>query len=124
MKLVNTMKTRNKLIVLLLANGVILFGIIQGYVIPEQQLRAEQYANDQLHPATHDLKRILPYKSQYMGDASNLSNLFTHLPLSEYSRGFQLYPEELTAQVNYSMTSIKPEEINQALMYNSAAAFA
>lgn len=61
-----------------------------------------------------------------MGNASNLANLFSSLPLSNTDRSYQLYPDTLTAEVNYKETvmNIGEEKVNKAFIYNATAAVA
>ncbi|KQL46220.1 hypothetical protein AN963_14710 [Brevibacillus choshinensis] len=120
------MAARNKWIMALVIVGVILFALIQGVIIPDNIKKAEQYRLDQQNPLTHDLNAILPYKSKYMGDASNLSNLYAHLPLNGVKKTFQLYPEALTLELNYEETvsEVGEESVKAALLYDSVAAFA
>lgn len=76
------MAARNKVIVALAMVGVLLLVYIQGVLIPNKLERERRYELEQQSPLTHDVSTILPYKSQYMGDASNLTNLYAHLPLN------------------------------------------
>ncbi|MDR4998328.1 DUF4825 domain-containing protein [Brevibacillus parabrevis] len=116
---------RTKLIVLLAVIGLGMFALIQGVIIPDRELAAKQYLEDQQNPLTHDLQTILPYKHKYMGAVSNL-NLFNHLPLSNERRSFQLRPEQFAIEVKYEASELRSDEkkIRQALLYNSVAAFA
>lgn len=120
------MSTRNKVIVFLAVAGIALFGIIQGYIIPKNLEQEEQYRLEQQSPITHDLDSVMKYKHKYMGAAGNLINLFSQLPLGQLGKSFQLYPEQLTAEISYKeMVSVIGEsEVHKALLYNSLAAFA
>jgi len=120
------MKTRNKIIVYLVLLGIILYVSVQCVIIPQNNIKKEQYAAEQLDPVTHDLNGISKYKSKYMGDSSNIINLFYSLPLSNVGMTFELFPEELTLEVNYKETvgGIGEERLNKALIYNSTSAFA
>ncbi|WP_301169893.1 DUF4825 domain-containing protein [Brevibacillus nitrificans] len=120
------MAARNKVIVALAMVGVLLLVYIQGVLIPNKLERERRYEQEQQSPQTHDVNTILPYKSQYMGDASNLTNLFAHLPLNGVKRTFQLYPDDLTMEINYleKVADVGEEQVNSALLYNSIAAFA
>lgn len=120
------MKTRNKLIILVAIIGVVLFAVVQGIVIPNNNERSKQYIDNQKNPTTHDLNSILKYKNKYMGNFSNISNLFHALPLNNSLMSFELFSDKLTVQVNYKDTteSINENQINKALIYNSTAAFA
>ncbi|QAA33189.1 DUF4825 domain-containing protein [Clostridium manihotivorum] len=120
------MKTRNKAIILLSIVGVILFILVQGVVIPRNNRAKENYIMAQKNPTSHDLKSILKYKSKYMGDISNVSNLFHNLPLNDGQLSFKLIPENFILQVNYKDLEKRysTEDIERGLMYNSTAAFA
>ncbi len=99
--------------------------VVQGVIIPQKEQRQTQYLAAQDEPTTHDLNRILPYQHPYMGNASNLANLFSRLPL-DVERTYELYPDTLTAEINYKagVSSVGEEKVNKALIYNSVAAFA
>lgn len=120
------MKGRNRLIVCLLAFGVVLFVVIQFSVIPHSNTVKANYITAQQSPQTHDLSTILKYKNKYMGNASNDINLFYHLPLSSVGMTFELFPDKLELAVNYKATvqSIGESKVKSALLYNSTAAFA
>jgi hypothetical protein len=123
---VKMMKNRNRIIIALLIIGTAMFGIVQFIVIPHSNEEKQKYTAAQLEPTTHDLSRILDYKSNYMGDASNFINLFHHLPLSDVNMDFQMFPNDYTAEVNYknSIQNIGQEKVEKSLIYNSTAVFA
>lgn len=142
------MKTREKLIMALLTCGIIIFCYINFIVIPKTNIAGIKYGLEQMDAATHDLNYILKYKHKYMGNASNLINLYRHLPLNIDKTTFQLFSDDLTLQVQYkdkvevigaqSLTDREniPEgtpkqkqaaiqnEVHKSLLYNSTAAFA
>ena len=120
------MRLRHILIIALAVIGLISYAVIQGILIPQQEMKQQQYEAAQQNPVTHDLNRILQYKSKYMGDASNMGNLFQHLPLADIQHTFELQSDVLLAQINYSAESTTLDKVglNQALFYNSVAAFA
>ena len=120
------MKTRNKIIITLSILGIILFALVQGVVIPNNNEKKQQYVAEQQSPLTHDLGSILKYKNKYMGNASNAISLFNTLPLNNIEKSFELFPDKLTAQVKYKDTieNINEDKVNKALIYNSTAAFA
>lgn len=119
------MKKVNILIIALLVVGICGLALVEGYIMPEMRRREQQYLSEQGDPLTHDFNRLLKFKSRYMGDASNLSNLNLNLPLYEIPRTFQLYPETLTAEINYqdSLTGIEAALFDRALVYNATANF-
>ncbi len=116
---------RNKIILALVLIGVVLFMAIQIVIIPQNEAQSEQYQLAQRSPLTHDLESILPYKNKYMGATSNLV-MFNHLPLSDLKRTFQLRPEKFTIEIHYEekTTDIEAKLFEQAMLYNSVAAFA
>lgn len=120
------MKTRHFIIIILAVIGLIGYGVMQGIILPQQELKQQRYEAAQRDPATHDVASILPYKSKYMGDASNIGNLFQHLPLAEVQATFELQSDVLLAQINYKVesTSLDPVFLEKSLFYNSVAAFA
>lgn len=120
------MKNRNVWIIGLFIIGILLFTIVQFFIIPHQQTEQQHYLTAQQEPTTHDLNTILKYKSKYMGNASNDANLFHHLPMGDTEMHFQLFSEKLTLAVNYKDTvrNIGGEKVKRSLLYNSTAAFA
>lgn len=120
------MKKRHNLILVLLIMGLIGFGVVEGILLPQRELKQQRYEAAQRVPATHDLQSILPYKSKYMGDASNISNLFQHLPLAEVQETIELQSDIRLAQINYPVNSktVDTVRLEQSLAYNSIAAFA
>ncbi len=123
------MKIRNNIIIATAAIGILLTILVQGYVIPANNQKKLQFAINQQNPETHDLKSIIKYKNKYMGNMSNLSNLFYNLPLGNGGVTFQLFPDRLAADINYkeSENSINREDNYRSLrtvIYNSTAAFA
>lgn len=120
------MNGRNKAILLLLVIGGFLYAVIQGIVIPANEEKAVQYVREQQEPWSHDLKSVLPYKHQYMGNAGNLINLFVHLPLNQLEHTFELESDRFTVHLHYkeSAAEIGMKELKGKLLYNSLAAFA
>ncbi|MEG0641144.1 MAG: DUF4825 domain-containing protein [Clostridium sp.] len=120
------MKTRNKIIILLGIVGIVLFIVVQGVIIPRNNQKHNQYIAEQQNPRTHDLNSILKYKNKYMGNASNIMNLFNTLPLNNIEKSFELFSDKLMLEVNYKDTieNINIDKVNKALVYNSTAAFA
>ncbi len=119
------MRKRSILIIVLLVVGILGLALVEGYIKPQMKAREERYILEQADPLTHDFGRLLKFKSPYMGDASNLANLNSNLPLGEIPRRFQLYPDSLMAEIYYQAT---PEEIGKglferALVYTATANF-
>ncbi|WP_232697649.1 DUF4825 domain-containing protein [Brevibacillus daliensis] len=119
------MATRNKLLILLIVVGIILFGIIRGIILPQMEAKQEQYLLDQQNPVTHDLESLLPYKYKYMGKATNLINLYQHLPLAELEETYHFFPEKFTVEITYKekVSAIDEFRLKASLIYNSVAAF-
>ncbi len=84
---------------------------VEDYVAPE--------------PEEHELSTILPYKSPYMGDISNIGNLFNHLPLAHLGTQFQIQAEDFAIVVYYESEpdQLTPDDLFKNLAYNSIAAF-
>ncbi|MBC8532205.1 DUF4825 domain-containing protein [Gehongia tenuis] len=120
-----TVQQRNRVIILLAAAAILLTAIVYAYIIPAQDARTEAYNKAQKDPLTHDLGSILPYKSDYMGDAPNISQLLYRLPLADVPVSLELDSEHLWVQVHYEASSsdYKEEKLHQALVYNAAAIF-
>ncbi len=119
------MKIKNILIVVLLIAGVSLYGYFRLVVIPQNNEKHKNYILMQQNPETHDFESVMKYKHLYMGNASNLSNLFNNLPLKEIDKTFQLFPENLTAQIEYKEISsnIDNNHLLKSLIYNSLSAY-
>jgi len=119
------MNKKTKIIIILLAAGVLLFSAVQFIIIPSINHRQEQYAAAQNDSLTHDINSVLKYKSQYIGDNSNTVNLFYNLPLNNVSMKFQINSDDCSLTVNYLDTvwNIGEEKVQRDLVYNSATAF-
>lgn len=120
------MRKRNILIISLLIVGILAFSIVNFVIVPKQQQEKQAYQMQQLNPLTHDIDYIMEYKNKYMGNASNLANLYLHLPLADVDRDFELESEELTLIVNYKETAARIGEVKlkTSLIYNATASFA
>lgn len=120
------MTKKSKLIFCLLAVAVILFCMIQFWVIPTRQARQEEYALKQTDALTHDISAIEDFQNSYVGDVSNTTNLFYSLPLCNISMKFQIDSDSCALTVNYLDTvwNIGKEKVQRDLIYNSAAAMA
>jgi len=120
------MWTKNKTILLLAAAGILLFGTVQGVILPKWERDRQAYEAAQQSPQTHDLQNIVKYQNKYMGNASNLSNLMHSLPLNDVRSTLELYPDTLAADIVYhaQTADIRPEKLERSLIYNATAAFA
>ena len=119
------MNKTNMWIVLLLVAGICGFAYIEGYAKPIAKEKEARYEAEQKDPRTHDISRTAKYRNGYMGDATNLSNLNHTLPYDGHGMTFQLYPDELTAELKFKVSSKEwePAKLKAMLMYNSTANF-
>lgn len=111
--------------------GLVLLGIclmftVHGVILPKLEHEQQQASLRQQHPLTHDISQVLSYRHPYMGNASNLSNLFGALPLQELRRTFRLDSEQYVAELHFEVAATETEELllKQSLIYNATAAFA
>lgn len=138
------MKVRDRIIIGLLVCGLAVFSFIHFVTIPKMKQNDAKHQIEQLDASTHDLHYILKYKHQYMGAASNIINLFRHLPLNIDSTTFELLSDDLTLRVLYKdkldiigaqIVNAKASaseqtqatiqnEVQKSLIYNSTAAYA
>lgn len=120
------MKEKNKIIIGLLVIAVVLFGIIQFAVIPANQKKQLEFEKNQTDAFTHNIITIKNYKSQYIGDASNVSQLFYALPLGNIEKKYEINSEECSLTVSYLDTvwNIGEEKVRRDLVYNTIAAMA
>lgn len=120
------MNKKNKVIIGLLAVAVILFCVIQFYIIPADQMKQADYTRNQTDSLTHDISAIENYRSAYVGNASNIGGLFENLPLSNISKKYEINSNDCTLTVNYLDTvwNIGEEKVQRDLIYNSVAAMA
>ena len=72
-----------------------------------------------------DISSLLEYQNLYMGDSSNLINLFYSLPLGELPQDFELNSTEYSFGINYrvSTPAVDMHYLNDALIYDATAAF-
>ncbi len=120
------MSRKNKLMIGLMAIGLVMYAIVNFIIIPHNNAKQEKYLSEQLNPITHDINYILKYKNKYMGNASNIANLYHHLPLADINKDFELLPDELMLIVNYkdTVSNIGDEKVKSCLIYNATASFA
>lgn len=120
------MSKKNGLIVILLLIGVAGMAALEGFIKPQADEQAVQYEAEQNDPLTHDIRNSLSFASPYMGNAGNLINLNASLPMRDIERTFQLYPEELTAELRFRARAgdLQEKKLKQLLVYNSTANFA
>lgn len=95
---------------------VLLLGVV--YVLSNNQKQVEKENMEQLSVETHRFKKVLAYENEYMGNNSNITNLFNNLPLSKHKDIVELEPDTFTAVVNYNTSSDE-----KTVIYNATAAF-
>ena len=120
------MTKKSKIIIGLLSVAAVLFCLIQFWIIPANQAKREAYAQNQTDALTHDITSIEDYKSPYIGNASNVGNLFWNLPLNNVDMKFEIDSETCTLTVNYLDTvwNIGEDKVQRDLIYNTVAAMA
>lgn len=120
------MNKKSKVIICLLAIAVVLFCIIQFWVLPSKQAKEANYARSQTDALTHDISVIEDYRTPYIGNAVNISGLFEVLPLNNISKKFEINSDNCILTVNYLDTvwNIGEEKVHRDLIYNSVAAMA
>jgi hypothetical protein len=140
-------KQRERIIIILIVLGILCL-TLQYYYRQDIDKKQKKYWNEQKEVTTCDLEYVLKYKNLYMGNASNIMQLFHSLPLSAAIKDFQLFSDKLTAQVNFIDSKLNAgkisidskssslegisgvsnteyqNEVNKSLLYNSIAAFA
>ncbi|WP_277583993.1 DUF4825 domain-containing protein [Psychrobacillus antarcticus] len=95
---------------------VLLLGVVS--VLSNNQKQVEQEDMEQLSVETHNFKKVLAYENEYMGNNSNITNLFNNLPLSNYRDLVELEPDSHTVVVNYNASGDE-----KTVIYNATAAF-
>jgi len=91
------------------------------FVGPDKVKKEELMLQD---PRTHNFEKVLSYENDYMGNASNLGNLFGALPLNEYKGTFEMDPEIYSLVMDYNTSAEElGETAKQAVIYNTTAAF-
>lgn len=72
------------------------------------------------------INNIINYENKYIGNNSNIGNLISNLPLSEYGYTFEIDSKNCGLTINYNTTDWYYNEnqyINKALIYNSISIF-
>lgn len=116
------MDKRRFMMILVVIIGVPLFIWIQFFEVPNKvKLGEEKMQQD---PETHVLEEVLPFEHAYMGDSSNINELFSALPLNKYKGTLEMDADTFTLIVNYTSTVEGIEkQAKQAVIYNTTAAF-
>jgi hypothetical protein len=98
---------------------LLLMGVF--YILNNNQKKIDEDKTSQLNIDTHRFEKLLAYENNYLGNASNTSNLFNNLPLSNDKTEIVIDSDKLTLIVNYNIPSSAEEE--KAVIYNTTAAF-
>ena len=102
--------------------GVPLFIWIQFFEVPNKVKIGE--AKIQQDPATHKFEDVTMFEDPYMGDNSNMINLFGTLPLNEQKGTLEMDPDTFSLIVHYNTTAAElGKKAEQAVIYNTTAAF-
>ena len=111
------MNKKSKVIIGLLAVAVVLFCIIRFGIIPASRAKEVGYTRSQTDALTHDISVIEPYRTPYIGNASNTSGLFEVLPLNNISKKFEINSDNCTLTVHYLDTvwNIGEEKVQSKL---------
>ena len=114
-----------KVIIGLLAVGVLMFSWVQFYYLPKTEAAVEQARLDQLQPETHQFGQVLKFEHSYMGSAGNTTNLTYNLPMNDIPRMYQQDPEKFSFTINYeeAVQKIGEARVEKAILYNATAIF-
>lgn len=119
-----TMNKTRKIIVglLLIAVGVFIIITLGG----NPEAKGAEYVEKQTDALTHDVSVVNEYKSEYVGDISNVSGLFASLPLGNTEKTYELDSDscELTVIYESSIGKIGADKLKRDIVYNTAAAMA
>lgn len=72
------------------------------------------------------IDNIIKYKNKYIGNNSNIGNLISNLPLSEYGYVFEIDSVNLSLTINYQVTDWYINEnkyLEKSLLYNAVTMF-
>ncbi|KXH87137.1 DUF4825 domain-containing protein [Sporosarcina sp. HYO08] len=116
------MDRRRLLLLGIVAIAIPLFIWLQFFEIPNKvEIGEERMQQD---PEQHEFEKVLSFENDYMGNASNISNLFGALPLHQYKGTLALNPEHLSLTMNYEVSTDELQgKAEQAVIYNTTAAF-
>lgn len=116
------MSKRRLMMILVVIIGVPLFIWIQFFEVPNKVRIGEEKM--QQDPETHVFEKVLSFEHAYMGDASNINELFSALPLNEYKGTLEMDPDTFSLVVNYrSAVEEMEKQAKQAIIYNTTAGF-
>lgn len=113
---------RRIIMVLVVVIGVPLFIWIQFFEVPNKVKIGE--AKIQQDPATHKFEDVTTFEDPYMGDNSNMNNLFQALPLNDQKGTLEMDSDVFSLIVYYNTTTAElGQKAAQAVIYNTTAAF-
>lgn len=117
---------RNKIIIALISAAAIFTCLTLFVIIPSNQKNQAEYEAAQQDALTHDITAVESYKSPYIGNASNSTQIFYKLPLGNIQKKFQIDSDNCTITVYYLETvwDIGEEKLHRDLVYNAVAAMA
>lgn len=108
--------------ILVVLIGVPLFIWIQFFEVPKKVEIGE--AKIQQDPITHKFEEVTSFEDPYMGDNSNMNNLFQELPLNNQKGSLEMDSETFSLIVDYEITAAELEhKAEQVVIYNTTAAF-
>ena len=90
----------------------------------EKKYTSETVPNVPFDRDESGIDNIIKYKSKYVGDNSNDSNLINNLPLSEYCYTCEIDSENLGLTINYHITDWYIKDnlyLQKSLIYNSVS---
>lgn len=115
---------KHKVILGLLIVGLISFVWMELIYLPGQEKMQAEEDLKQLHPEMHHFEKVLKYENLYMGNASNTSQLFRDLPLSQRVESFEMDPDQFLLIVKYHEPENESElVVQQSIIYNTTTAF-
>ena len=108
--------------ILVVVIGVPLFIWIQFFEVPNKVKIGE--AKIQQDPTTHKFEEVTSFEDPYMGDNSNMINLFQSLPLNDHKGTLEMDSDMFSLIVHYNTTAAElGRKAEQAVIYNTTAAF-
>ncbi|CAM3149552.1 DUF4825 domain-containing protein [Filibacter tadaridae] len=116
------MEKRRLVMIIIVILAIPLFIWLQFFEVPNKVKIGE--AKLQQDPETHEFEKVKSYENDYMGNNSNMGNLFSELPLNKYQETFEIDSEALSLTMHYNA---RVDEIGkkaeQAVLYNTTAVF-
>ncbi len=117
---------RRKIIIAVMTFAAVVICVIRIGIVPANQSKQAKYGQTQTDSLTHDIAVIRDLHVTYVGDISNVIQLFNMLPLNNIPMMFQIDPDNCALTVNYLDTvwNVGEEKVERDLIYNSVAAMA